>query len=123
METEPSLQIATFLAYPLLEGVVRRKLSKFIDSDGTVLCEFTVTGRKEPYIKGKRISSLYHKLQLLGKETSSSSLKAMLADEHRVQPIFEAVHIYRNILLHGELTACWHSIALLLLTYVILLEG
>jgi hypothetical protein len=123
METEPSLQIATFLAYPLLEGVVRRKLSRFITTDGTVLCEFEVIGRKEPYRRGERISSLYHKLQLLAKETPSSSLKTVLADINKIQPLFEDIHEYRNMLLHGELTASWHSLTILLLTYLILLEG
>jgi hypothetical protein len=122
METEPSLQIATFLAYPLLEGIIRRKLSKFITPSGIVLRDFQVIGRKEPYEEGKRISNLYHELQLLEKETQNSSLKAMLADVNRVQPLFPDIHKYRNMLLHGELTACWHSITLLLLAYIILLE-
>jgi hypothetical protein len=122
-ETEPSIQIATFLAYPLLEGIVRRKLSRFIAPDGTVLCEFKVIEGKKTYRRGERVSSLHHELQLLERETLSFSLKAILTDNNKIQPLFEEIREYRNMLLHGELTASWHSLTLLLLTYLILLEG
>jgi hypothetical protein len=121
METEPSLQIATFLAYPLLEGVVRRKLSKFISPDGTVLCEFEVPGRR--YRQNGRISNLHHTLQLLEKETSSPALKAKLSHVNKYHPPFPEKQNWRNMLLHGELTASWHGLTILLLTYMILLEG
>ena len=120
METEPSLQIATFLAYPLLEGIVRRKLSKFISPDGTVLREFEVPGR--PYKPNSRISNLQHELQLLGKETSSLALKAKLSHVNKYDPPFPEKQNWRNMLLHGELTANWHGLTILLLTYMILLE-
>jgi hypothetical protein len=120
METEPSLQIATFLAYPLLEGVVRRKLSRFISPDGTVLQEFEVEGRK--YLVGRRISNLRHELLLLEKESSSAPLRAKLESMNKFQSFPEDIGKYRNMLLHAELTASWHSLTLLLLTYIILLE-
>jgi hypothetical protein len=123
METEPSMQIATFLAYPLLEGVVRRKLLGLISSDGTVLHGFEVQGKRKPYNRGERISNLYHELQLLEKETANLSLKARLSCVNKIQPLFQEIHKYRNMLLHAEMTANWHSMTLLLLTYMILLEG
>ena len=124
METEPSLQIAIFLAYPLLEGAIRRKLPKFVSSKGIVQSEFevlTLKGRVREYKCGKLISNLYHELQLLEKESPSPFLKAKLSYINKIQPFFEEIHKFRNMLLHGELTACWHSITLLLLTYIILL--
>lgn len=121
METGPSLQIATFLAYPLLEGVVRRKLPKFISPDGTVLCEFEVPGRR--YRQNDKISSLHDALQLLENETSSLTLKAKLSHVNKYSPLFSEKQNWRNMLLHGELTASWHGLTILLLIYMILLEG
>jgi hypothetical protein len=121
METEPSLQVATFLAYPLLEGVVRRKLPKFISPDGTVLCEFEVPRRR--YRQDDKISSLHDALQLLEKETSSPALKAKLSNVNKYRPPLPEKQNWRNMLLHGELTASWHGLTILLLTYIILLEG
>lgn len=125
LETEPSLQIATFLAYPLLEGVVKRKLPKFLSPKGIVREKFeifTLEGKMRTYKCGSRISDLYDELRLLEKETTSSTLKSRLSYVNKIQPLFEEIRKFRNMLLHGELTACWHSITLLLLTYIILLE-
>lgn len=125
METESSIQIATFLAYPLLEGVVKRKLPKFISSEGNVQSKFkvyTLEGKVKTYKCGSRISDLYDELRLLEKENTSSALKSKLSYVNKIQPLFEEIRKFRNMLLHGELTACWHSITLLLLTYIILLE-
>lgn len=125
METEPSLQIATFLAYPVLEGVIRRKIPTSISHDGRLLLDkFEVLGRKKPYIKGDRISDICHELQLLEKESNSNSIKVGLAQAQEIKPdLFSDIRKWRNALLHGELTASWHSTTLLLLTYIILLEG
>jgi len=121
MEMQPSLQIATFLAYPLLEGVIRRKLPNFMSPKGQVLREFQVPGRT--YKPGERISNLYHELQIIEKESTSPSLKAKLSCINELQPLFQEIRKWRNSLLHGELTASWHSITLFLLTCLILLEA
>jgi hypothetical protein len=125
METEPSLQIATFLAYPLLEGVVRRKLGQFISAGGTVQKEFHVLkddGEPKKYKPKDRINNLNHELQLLQNETSSASLRTRLSRLNEAQPLFEDIYKWRWQLLHGALTASWHSLTLLLLTYLVLLE-
>jgi hypothetical protein len=95
-ETQPTLQIATFLAYPLLEGVVRRKLSQFISLEGKVLNEFAVKTRRGLGIYGPRkqktdcivkyhpnkgrkdINRLDDELRLLEQQTASPDLKAKL---------------------------------------------
>jgi hypothetical protein len=146
--TEPSLQIATFLAYPLLEGVIRRKLSEFISLEGKVAKPFQILGGKrekkkthgeglfkpgyQPKIscarieydptKRKEINRIDDELRLLKQETKSSNLKAKLSylDENR--GLFDEIQDWRWQLSHGVLTASWHSLALLLLTYLILLE-
>lgn len=121
-EWDPCVQIATFLAYPVLEGVIRRKLCEYISPDGRVLCEFHVSGREKPYEKDRRISSLEHELQLLEQKTTNLSLKSILSDLRSWQP-FNQVYYWRNKLLHGELTLNWHSISILLITYLILLNN
>jgi hypothetical protein len=127
----PSLQIATFLAYPLLEGVIRRKLSQFLSLGGKVLREFQVPCRNKPYKRGSLINNLDHELQLLEIESTSPSLKAKLSKlsylwnknaKSSQQVEVWTIHEWRWRLLHGLLPSSWHSLTLLLLTCIILLE-
>jgi hypothetical protein len=137
LETEPTLQVATFLAYPLLEGVVRRKLSQFISLEGKVLQEFTVKTKRGPGLYGQRraktdclvkydpkrrrmINCLNDELRLLEQQTTSPNLRAKLLRLDN-NGIFDQIHDWRWPLLHGTLTASWHSITLFLLTCIILL--
>jgi hypothetical protein len=129
METEPSLQMATFLAYPLLEGVIRRKLRQFISAGGIVQKEFHVlktNGQVKKYKPKDRINDLNHELRLLQNETSCVSLKVKLTYLNENAFLFQDIRNWRWQLLHGALTVgwtvSWHSLTLLLLTYVILLE-
>jgi hypothetical protein len=144
MEAQPSLQIGTFLAYPVLEGVVRRKLFQFISLEGKVLQEFTVdTKREKQHSNGFRpgyqertnckvkfdpkkrrvVNRLDDELRLLEQETKNSDLKMKLSYLDKEMGLFDEVQDWRWQLSHGVLTASWHSIRLLLLTYIILLEG
>jgi len=122
MEIDPSIQIATFLAYPLLEGVVRRKLSRFISSEGVILMDpQLVKANGEPYKQRSRMNNLDDELRLLERETNSGFLKRKLQYLREHTGHLE-IHEWRCPVLHGELTACWHGLSLLLLTYAILLE-
>lgn len=140
-DTEPTLQIATFIAYPLLEGVVRRKLSQFISLEGKVLKEFAVnTKRDKRQTNGfkpgyqqktkctvryspkerKKINRIDDELRLLEQEAKNIDLKLMLSDIDESGKLDEIVD-WRWQLLHGILSSSWHSITLLLVTYIILL--
>jgi hypothetical protein len=122
MEFDPSLQIATFLAYPLLEGVIRRKLSRLISSEGVVLIDpQLVRTNGKLYKQGSRMNNLDDELRLLERETHSAFLKRKLQYLREHSGHLE-IHKWRCPLLHGELTASWHGLSLLLLTYAILLE-
>jgi hypothetical protein len=127
----PSLQIATFLAYPLLEGVIRRKLSQFISPKGRVLDEFQVLERSKIYKRGDRINNLDHELQLLETKSASPSLRAKLSKlsylwKENAKPSQQVevwtIQSWRWRLLHGALPSSFHALTILLLTYIILLE-
>jgi hypothetical protein len=71
-----------YLAFPLLEGVVKRHARRFVDMQGRVLEAFSVPGRKKAYPVGKTCSSLRDLLYLVHENVASDQLRHDL-DEQR----------------------------------------
>lgn len=99
-----------YLAFPLLEGVVKKHAGRFVDMHGRVLEQFSVPGRKDPYRVGKTCSSLRDLLYLLYEQVASEELRSDL-DEQRAHlrafaddasiDGFDVLYRWRNSSLHG----------------------
>lgn len=97
----------SYLAFPALEAVLRKKCSAYISYDGRVTAPFQVGTRS--YKTGDRCSSLLHVLRLFYGQVASQELCRDL-DEIRVhlgnlssgRDGFELLYEWRNSSLHGE---------------------
>ena len=102
----------TYLAFPLLEGVVKRKCSHYVEMDGTILHEWSTTaanGRPQTHQVGRRCSSLWSLLDLLKTLVACEELRDDLAniEDHLAtysddgSPGFKVLYDWRNGSLHG----------------------
>lgn len=102
-----------YLAFPLLEGVVKKHCARFVGMDGRVVEEFTgfksASGMRT-YRVGHLCSSLLDMLWLLYEKVASEDLRHDL-DEQRIhlgalvaepKDGFEVLYDWRNASLHGE---------------------
>jgi len=114
---QKNLFVLKFLAYPLLESLLRAHCCNFIQVDGTVTMQFSVqkeNGLMRTYNPGNRCSSLRDLFILLQQSIASAELFWAL---HRLTthfqqlepttPFFDLLYDWRNSTLHGadEITA------------------
>lgn len=102
-----------YLAFPLLEGIVKRHCSEYVSMSGEVQQPFEVpgsgSGQSRKYLVGRICSSLRDLLWLLHAEVASQELRSDL-DEQRAhlaafsdldQGGFQVLYQWRNDSLHG----------------------
>ena len=97
-----------YLVYPLLEAVLKRRLSDHLSREGIVTKAFSVPKRR--YAVGNRCSKLDHMLALLGQNESSSILGGDLKQvlDHisflypGSEPLSVIAHEWRNPAMHGQ---------------------
>jgi hypothetical protein len=99
----------TYFAFPLLEGVLRKQCSSFVDSQGKVLKRFHPPRRRQPYSLGSTCSNIADLLHLLESEVANEALKdALQRIESHISSIsgkedgYRAIFTWRNATLHGE---------------------
>jgi hypothetical protein len=100
----------SYLSFPLLEAVVRRASSAFIDLNGIVLQPFAKQ-RGGRYKIGNRCSNIGDSLRLLVNNVAGNELKNDISDilshvagiESSTSGI-ETIFVWRNSSLHGEAT-------------------
>lgn len=136
--------LLSLAAYPLLEGLVRRKLSAFLTSKGEVVQSFVVPGKsgKRPraYRKGQYCNSIRDALYQLEECTPHPELRGYLTElrtrsndctsanspsglgvEGGSRSLYEYIGRARNASLHGELGAVEGGLTALLLGTIIAL--
>jgi hypothetical protein len=103
--------IVAYLAFPLLEGVLRRACTAYLSMNGEVHLAFTVTkpdGTQKPYNLGSRCNNLRDLLLLHHAQVASAELRTFI-DELRghitrldpAQDPFDLLYRWRNESLHG----------------------
>ena len=106
--------VLPFLAFPLLEAVVRRACKEFVGLDGVVIEPFSALGRS--YKPGKRCSNVGHLLRLLVERVATEPLRENLITlllhveglsravrhSHDGQDGYDVIFEWRNSSLHGE---------------------
>ena len=102
-----------YLAFPLLEGIVKKHCARYVGMDGRVVEAFEaarIDGTARPYRVGQPCSSLRDMLWLLYDKVASEDLRHDL-DEQRIhlgafasesEDGFEVLYRWRNSSLHGE---------------------
>lgn len=99
------------LSFPLLEGIIRRKCSKYVLADGTVIRGFCAGGSSYSPSKGRsRISNLGHELHLLENTANQNLKRAMNSFGNEVKKFdssnnpdaYEVIYQWRNETLHGQ---------------------
>jgi hypothetical protein len=105
-------EVLVYLAFPLLEAILRKTCSAYVTHDGMVTAAFDVpklSGGRRPYAFGKRCSNLRDLLWLLYETVASPELVAGL-DKQRAalsaldaatEP-FDLLFTWPNSSLHGE---------------------
>lgn len=99
--------VLVYLAFPLLDGILKKECASYVAPDGMVLDSFGVPARR--YTIGQRCSSMRDLLWLLYSNVASDKLRADL-DQQRSQlralgsgeDAFDLVAAWRNTSLHGE---------------------
>lgn len=121
-ELQPTLQIATFIAYPLLEGILRRMCDEYVDIDGMVKKEFQVNRKKYcPDCDWNRINNIEDEFRLL-EQIADEDLKEIMKVLYKWR-IPSMIWEWRCMSLHGELTSNWHSLAIIHVIYLLLLSS
>jgi len=100
-------QVLVYLAFPLLEGILRKVGRNYVDYDGRVLAPFQ--GRTRQYKVGDRCNSLADLLGLLYSAVASADLKRALTEfrQHLSRLVagtdpFDTIFEWRNSSLHGS---------------------
>jgi hypothetical protein len=101
-----------YLAFPLLEAMLKRACCSFVTFDGTIVTSFSVpkkTGETQKYVVGKRCSSLrdllhlhYSTVATAPLRQSIGKLRLHLAELDCTQDPFDTVYSWRNDSLHGS---------------------
>ena len=108
-----AMLVLTYLAFPLLEAVLKRACKTFVSFDGQVVSAFTVQKRQgnartyDP-VRGHRCSSLRDLLFLHHLQVAEPELKALLDNFRKhiatldgTQDPFDLIYHWRNQSLHG----------------------
>ena len=108
-----------YLAFPLLEAVVKKHLREYVDMHGRVLQDFTVPrdagAEPKPYSadgRNKTCSSLRDLLYLLFERVASNELRRDLGEQRahlaafadKVPDGFDVIYRWRNGSLHGAVS-------------------
>lgn len=102
-------EITSYLSFPLLEGILKKRCSEFVEYDGLVKKEFTIPRGKRPYVPGSKINSLAVLLFLYFHEVANefekkyfpiatNHLQTFIPEKHAFWMIYE----WRNESLHGQ---------------------
>jgi hypothetical protein len=107
-----SQEALAYLAFPLLEGILKKECQSFVAFDGTVLQDFRSLRRKYTAARNDRCSSLRDLLWLLYREVATTELRDDL-DEQRAhlaafaapdEDGFDVLYRWRNSSLHGAVS-------------------
>jgi hypothetical protein len=101
--------IVSYLSFPLLEGVLKKRCSEYIGFDGEVKKEFSISSIKKPFGKEKMVSNLgvllFLYFELVASEFEKKHfslvidhLKGFSPEKHPFWMIFD----WRNQALHGQ---------------------
>lgn len=101
--------VVSYLSFPLLEGVLKKRCSEYVGLDGEVRKEFSISPVKDPIRQGKQVSSLavllFLYFELVANEFEKKyfslivdHLKTFSTEKHPFWMIFD----WRNQLLHGQ---------------------
>lgn len=102
-------QLAAFVSYPVLEGLLKSILSDVIKPDGVIKSGETLEGDGRTYTSGNRCSSLRDLLHHVEHNTLGSSVVNELDDlTSEIETFgdgdeaYSMIYNWRNTLLHGE---------------------
>lgn len=122
--------ISAYLAFPLLEAMLKRACAAFVGLDGGVISSFQVlksNGRVKQYDPGRQCSSIGDLLNLHYHRVASVALKSLI-DEFRSHVLFlepssdpfDSIYRWRNDSLHG--TANYSTIGGAVMSLVLLIS-
>lgn len=119
-----------YLAFPLLEAILKKTCGTYVGLDGTVRTPFSVPGRQPYTVGGRRISGACDLLWLLYGNVASSDLVAALDDvrahlrelEPNEDP-FDLLLRWRNTSLHKEAPLATIGGTVLNVALLIAIEG
>jgi hypothetical protein len=103
--------VLVYLAFPVLEAILKKTCGAYVQYDGEVLAPFTVPSKlgRRSYTVGKRISSIRDLLWLLYEEVANDdlvdgldTLRAHIALLEPSRDPFDVLFRWRNSSLHGE---------------------
>lgn len=120
----------SYLCFPLLESVTRKYCNEYVNYDGTIKKDFTITqnnGNSREYKTGKTISNLCHMLYLVTSTTKDEKLKKSIISACEIfksnnKKGFEAIFSWRNSSLHGESNHAGIGAALFTLSLLVMLD-
>lgn len=122
--------LLTYLAFPLLEAVLKRACARFVAFDGKVVAAFTIAhshGASRQYDPQGRCSSLRDMLLLHHDHVADADLKTLVDQfrDHisaldRTQDPFDLIYSWRNQSLHG--TASFQTIGGTILNFALLVS-
>lgn len=102
----------SYLAFPLLEGLLKRRCARYVAFDGQVVARFEIpngNGRLKVYEPGSKCSSLKHLLMLHHAQVAAPQLvakldefKDLLARFDPAQDGYSLIYGWRNDSLHGS---------------------
>lgn len=105
--------VSAYLCFPLLEGVLRKTLSQFVDRDGTVVQDFAVSGCSYGLTGRNRCNNVAHMLFQLDadqrekKTELAVDLAAATSHLQRADPNrhpYKMIADWRNSSLHGNVS-------------------
>jgi len=123
--------LLTYLSLPLLDGVLKKTCSSYVQYDGTVRQQFERIGRpKGLYKQGSRCSSIEDLLWLLYNHVADKWLRDALDDVRKSISIaamgkeaFSTIYGWRNHSLHGQATYTTIGGSILTITLLIALTA
>lgn len=123
-----SHEVLAYLAFPLLEGVLRKVANQYVTYDGKVLQAFA--GKNVQYPAGKRCSNLGDLLRLVESQIAAADLQQALADiqAHLTvlspqQDPYDLIFEWRNSSLHGSARLPTIGGTVLFIAFVVALDN
>ena len=112
--------IASFVAFPVLEGICRAK-STVLNQTGCLISnpkKPVFKGKNKPYKKGYKVSNIKHALQFMEQDINQG-LRDILKQLNSEIKLYSRINEERNGLLHGALPRSWESYLVIFLLYAI----